>query len=131
MYLVVCFLMELRCLKFVTPELICVFLCGLCRSLYGESLVRTPSYEPCSTISETEQTIEKRFLNPDFIAPAVVEVSNEKIIYDIAPGCFPILNTTILNMGPTDTRFVINIIRKNLAAGVGGDPHTFFMSQTL
>ncbi|CAG7734875.1 unnamed protein product [Allacma fusca] len=74
------------------------------RSLYGESLVRTPSYEPCSTIKETEQTLEKRFLNPDFIAPSVAEVSNEKIIYDISPGSFPILNVTLLNMSPTDTR---------------------------
>ncbi|CAL8078926.1 unnamed protein product [Orchesella dallaii] len=75
------------------------------RSEFGDSLVRTPSYEPCSTIKETEQMLTKRFLSPDFVAPPVLECSNEpKTSYQVPQGGFPILNHMLLNISPTDTR---------------------------
>lgn len=69
-------------------------------------MVRTPAYEPCGSIKESELLLTKRFLNPDFVAPPVLECSNEpKTCYQIQKGGFPILNHTLLNISPTDTRF--------------------------
>jgi len=56
------------------------------------------------TIKDAELTLEKRFLNPNFVSPTVVEVWNDKVTYQVPLETFPLLNSAILNMGPTDTR---------------------------
>uniref|UniRef100_T1IME6 DENN domain-containing protein 5B n=1 Tax=Strigamia maritima TaxID=126957 RepID=T1IME6_STRMM len=73
------------------------------RTRYGDSLVRTPSYEPCTTIKETQMLINKRSSaidltspNPQHFDPPIQSVHR--------PGFFPQLDADCLNKKPSTNR---------------------------
>lgn len=75
------------------------------RADMGESLVRTPSYERCTSVKSAQNQLEEAFKRVDFTVPPVEEILPE--VPPLAdPTSFPTLNTKYLNCGPKDTRFV-------------------------
>lgn len=78
------------------------------RDRYGESLVRTPSYECCTTIQDTEMVISKRCACQEFIASAPQPLDHpteQRTVHK--PRFFPTLDGSVLNKAP-----VINKHRK-------------------
>ncbi|XP_063601476.1 DENN domain-containing protein 5B-like isoform X2 [Penaeus indicus] len=68
---------------------------------YDDSLVRTPSYEPCTTIRETEQILEKRLSHIDYRAPAPQPMDPlAESCTQFNPGHFPLLDRIALNKEP-------------------------------
>nr|XP_027224144.1 DENN domain-containing protein 5B-like isoform X1 [Penaeus vannamei] len=68
---------------------------------YDDSLVRTPSYEPCTTIRETEQILEKRMSHIDYRAPAPQPMDPlAESCTQFNPGHFPLLDRIALNKEP-------------------------------
>ncbi|XP_059486887.1 DENN domain-containing protein 5B isoform X2 [Neocloeon triangulifer] len=74
----------------------------LIRTKYGDSLVRTPCYEPCTTITDSELMLEKRLSGADTMAPIPIEICSNAS--KIVPGLFPILNKEALNKEPAHRR---------------------------
>ncbi|XP_066966304.1 DENN domain-containing protein 5B isoform X2 [Macrobrachium rosenbergii] len=73
----------------------------LLRERYDDSLVRTPSYEPCTTIRETEQILEKRLSHIDYRAPAPQPMDPQaESCTQFNPGHFPLLDRIALNKEP-------------------------------
>ncbi|XP_063601477.1 DENN domain-containing protein 5A-like isoform X3 [Penaeus indicus] len=71
------------------------------RDRYDDSLVRTPSYEPCTTIRETEQILEKRLSHIDYRAPAPQPMDPlAESCTQFNPGHFPLLDRIALNKEP-------------------------------
>ncbi|ROT68314.1 DENN domain-containing protein 5B [Penaeus vannamei] len=71
------------------------------RDRYDDSLVRTPSYEPCTTIRETEQILEKRMSHIDYRAPAPQPMDPlAESCTQFNPGHFPLLDRIALNKEP-------------------------------
>ncbi|GAB6019185.1 hypothetical protein CHUAL_000804 [Chamberlinius hualienensis] len=71
------------------------------RDTYGESLVRTPSYECCTTIAASEEALEKRLTTIEFIGPVPKPCelpSNPKNTYK--RGFIPYLDLGTLNKQP-------------------------------
>jgi len=61
--------------------------------------VRTPGYEPCTTITDSELLLEKRLSGADTMAPAPYEVCSNAA--DRQPGgSFPIMDREALNKEP-------------------------------
>ncbi|XP_076058045.1 DENN domain containing pinstripe isoform X2 [Oratosquilla oratoria] len=75
---------------------------GLLRDRYDDSLVRTPSYEPCATIGETEQILEKRLSHVDYSAPPPQPMDPKAESCTLFnPGHFPLLDRIALNKEPS------------------------------
>ncbi|KAG0727721.1 DENN domain-containing protein 5A [Chionoecetes opilio] len=73
----------------------------LLRDRYDDSLVRTPSYETCTTIKETEQILEKRLANIDYRAPHPQPMDPQaESCTQFNPGHFPLLDRIALNKEP-------------------------------
>ncbi|XP_053641988.1 DENN domain-containing protein 5B isoform X1 [Cherax quadricarinatus] len=73
----------------------------LLRDRYDDSLVRTPSYETCTTIRETEQILEKRLAHTDYRAPAPQPMDPQaESCTQFNPGHFPLLDRIALNKEP-------------------------------
>ncbi|XP_050714063.1 DENN domain-containing protein 5B-like isoform X2 [Eriocheir sinensis] len=73
----------------------------LLRDRYDDSLVRTPSYETCTTIKETEQILEKRLANIDYRAPLPQPMDPQAESCTLFnPGHFPLLDRIALNKEP-------------------------------
>ncbi|XP_047479888.1 DENN domain-containing protein 5B-like isoform X2 [Penaeus chinensis] len=71
------------------------------RDRYDDSLVRTPSYEPCTTIRETEQILEKRLSHIDYRSPAPQPMDPlAESCTQFNPGHFPLLDRIALNKEP-------------------------------
>ncbi|PNF35070.1 DENN domain-containing protein 5B, partial [Cryptotermes secundus] len=71
----------------------------LLRKRFGEALVRTPGYEPCTTIRDTELLLEKRLASVD-----IVVASPQEVLQTAGPqqhsGVFPLLDPVALNKEP-------------------------------
>ncbi|KAK7085845.1 DENN domain-containing protein 5B, partial [Halocaridina rubra] len=77
----------------------------LLRERYDDSLVRTPSYEPCFTIRETEQVLEKRLSHVDYRAPAPQPMDPQaESCTQFNPGHFPLLDRIALNKEPHNSK---------------------------
>ncbi|KAG7172904.1 DENN domain-containing protein 5A-like, partial [Homarus americanus] len=73
----------------------------LLRDRYDDSLVRTPSYETCTTVRETEQILEKRLSHIDYRAPAPQPMDPQaESCTQFNPGHFPLLDRIALNKEP-------------------------------
>ncbi|KAF4523620.1 hypothetical protein B566_EDAN010129 [Ephemera danica] len=72
----------------------------LLRTRFGDGLVRTPCYEPCTTITDSELLLEKRLAGADSMAPLPTEVcpAAQARVPDFA---FPILDRDSLNKEPS------------------------------
>ncbi|CAL4110696.1 unnamed protein product, partial [Meganyctiphanes norvegica] len=70
----------------------------LLRDRYDDSVVRTPGYEACNTIGETEQILEKRLAHIDYRAPnsQPMDPMAESCTH-FNPGHFPLLDPMVLN----------------------------------
>ncbi|KAK3861289.1 hypothetical protein Pcinc_032720 [Petrolisthes cinctipes] len=67
----------------------------------NESVVRTPSYEPCTTIQETQLVLEKRLAHIDYRAPAPQPMDPQaESCTQFNPGHFPLLDRIALNKEP-------------------------------
>lgn len=90
------------------------------RNQYGESLVRTPSYEPCPSqcIKDSLKELRAAMARPDFIPPPLREIlpptddvakspmsDDEYSSTNLPRAPFPLLNARFLNCGPKDTRW--------------------------
>lgn len=63
----------------------------------GENLIRSLSYEPCTSAHETQKLLDHRLTNPDFESPPPREIMNTK------PNIsrhFPLLEKEVLNKTP-------------------------------
>ncbi|XP_063223946.1 DENN domain-containing protein 5B isoform X2 [Bacillus rossius redtenbacheri] len=79
----------------------------LLRKRFGDGLVRTPSYEPCTTISDSQRLLEKRLACADLVAPAPQEVlpSADPPPARARPGAsFPLLDAAVLGKEPASHR---------------------------
>lgn len=47
----------------------------------GENLIRSLSYEPCTSAHETQKLLDRRLDNPDFESPKPREIMNAKPSY--------------------------------------------------
>lgn len=63
----------------------------------GENLIRSLSYEPCTSAHDTQKLIDKRLTYPDFESPLPREIMNNKVLVSRQ---FPILDKEILNKTP-------------------------------
>jgi hypothetical protein len=70
-----------------------------CRKRFGEALVRTPGYEPCTTIRDTELLLEKRLASVDILVASPQEVLQTPIPQQQS-GAFPLLDPITLNKEP-------------------------------
>lgn len=77
----------------------CIYIFLNFRTRFGDGLVRTPCYEPCTTITDSELLLEKRLAGADSLAPSPTEIcpSNQGRVPDIS---FPILDRDALNREP-------------------------------
>ncbi|XP_021965831.1 DENN domain-containing protein 5B isoform X2 [Folsomia candida] len=82
------------------------------RDQFGESLVRTPSYEPCVSIKESVKELGVQFQRPDFIAPPIREILPDTMA--VYGDSFPVLNGRYLNCGPKDTRN-LKLLRREMS----------------
>nr|CAD7395243.1 unnamed protein product [Timema cristinae] len=71
----------------------------LLRKRFGDCLVRTPSYEPCTTIRESQLLLEKRLGTVDTVIGAPQEVLSQEST-SRSRG-FPLLDEVCLNKEPT------------------------------
>jgi hypothetical protein len=78
-----------------------------CRKRFGEALVRTPGYEACTTIRDTELLLEKRLMSADVVvaSPQEIQQSADQLQQSThpsktRPGTFPLLDPVILNKEP-------------------------------
>lgn len=64
--------------------------------------MRTPGYEPCTTIKDTELLLEKRLVSVDVIAASPQEVlpAADTHKQSARTGTFPLLDPVILNKEP-------------------------------
>jgi hypothetical protein len=64
--------------------------------------VRTPGYEPCTTIKDTELLLEKRLVSVDVVVAGVQEVlpTGDTHKQSTRAGIFPLLDPIILNKEP-------------------------------
>ena len=85
---------------------------GICRDGYGDSMVRTPGYEPCTCYVQTASLLERRILKPtlnDFSPCEVLTRSPEEGSGSVNQGnassypLFPSLNDAVLNTAPNLT----------------------------
>ncbi|KAB7506558.1 DENN domain-containing protein 5A [Armadillidium nasatum] len=77
----------------------------LLRDKYDESVVRSTSFEGCSTIEETEQILLKRLNNVDYRAPPPQPIDpNSEACTHFNPGHFPVLDRMILNREPAKNK---------------------------
>lgn len=67
------------------------------RNRYGESLERTPCYEACTTISDSQ--LEKRLSSIDTEIPFPTELFKNHAVRSSRSG-FPILDSVTLNQEP-------------------------------
>ncbi|XP_075214645.1 DENN domain containing pinstripe isoform X2 [Lycorma delicatula] len=65
----------------------------------SEGLVRTPCYEPCSTINDSQRLLEKRLASVDIEVPDPQEVLTNHVSRNTRAG-FPLLDSNILNQEP-------------------------------
>lgn len=72
----------------------------LFRQRYGESLVRTPCYEPCSTINDSQRLLEKRLASVDTDIPPPRELLTNYATRNVKAG-FPLLDVILLNQEPS------------------------------
>ncbi|XP_069674606.1 DENN domain-containing protein 5B isoform X2 [Periplaneta americana] len=79
----------------------------LLRKRFGEGLVRTPGYEPCTTIRDTELLLEKRLVSIDVVvaSPQEILVASDSQQPSALPsrtraGTFPLLDLVALNKEP-------------------------------
>lgn len=78
-----------------------------CRKRFGEALVRTPGYETCTTIRDTELLLEKRLVSVDaeVVSPQEIRQASDPLQHSAPPsktrpGIFPLLDPVILNKEP-------------------------------
>uniref|UniRef100_A0A1B6CZ38 UDENN domain-containing protein n=2 Tax=Clastoptera arizonana TaxID=38151 RepID=A0A1B6CZ38_9HEMI len=71
----------------------------LLRQDYGESFVRTPSYEPCIHINDSQRLLEKRLASVDTQVPLPRELLTNHVARNTRAG-FPLLDATLLNQEP-------------------------------
>ncbi|XP_021923906.1 DENN domain-containing protein 5A isoform X4 [Zootermopsis nevadensis] len=79
----------------------------LLRKRFGEALVRTPGYETCTTIRDTELLLEKRLVSVDaeVVSPQEIRQASDPLQHSAPPsktrpGIFPLLDPVILNKEP-------------------------------
>lgn len=63
----------------------------------GENLIRSISYEPCTTAHETQKLLDRRLNSPDFESPIPREIMSVKGSHSRQ---FPLLDKEILNKTP-------------------------------
>ena len=78
----------------------------------GDSMIRTPGYEPCTWFGETTNLLEKRILKPTFNVVTPVEVlanahdrcRDENVDHNACGfPSFPVLNHAVLSTAPNST----------------------------
>lgn len=69
------------------------------RQRYGESLVRTPCYEACSTINDSQRLLEKRLASVDTEVSPPRELLTNHAARNTRAG-FPLLDAVLLNQEP-------------------------------
>jgi hypothetical protein len=74
-----------------------------CRKRFGEALVRTPGYEPCTTIKDTELLLEKRLVSVDVVvaSPQEVLTTADTQKQSAKAVIFPLLDPVVLNKEPS------------------------------
>ncbi|KAJ9601188.1 hypothetical protein L9F63_000656, partial [Diploptera punctata] len=81
----------------------------LLRKRFGEGLVRTPGYEPCTTIRDSELLLEKRLNSVDIVVPCPQEIlqstdqqqqQQNTLQCKMRSSTFPLLDPEILNKEP-------------------------------
>lgn len=76
------------------------------RQDYGESLVRTPCYEPCRRIEETERVLVNRFVNTDIRIPHARSLNSEEVTFPHETlSTFPILSRRLLNITASQPKY--------------------------
>lgn len=63
----------------------------------GENLIRSLSYEPCTSAHETQKLLDRRLTNPDYESPAPREIMNVRASISRQ---FPLLDKEVLNRTP-------------------------------
>lgn len=74
------------------------------RKKYGENLVRSPFYERCSSIADSQRLLDKRLGNVDTNMPPPKELMTNFVSRNTRAG-FPLLDNVLLNQEPS-LRFV-------------------------
>lgn len=83
----------------------------------GDNLLRSLSYEPCTTAHDTLNLIDRRLAYPDFESPLPKEITNNKTI---VTRQFPILDKEVLNKRPIVNKGSIpraSALKKGLSFG--------------
>ncbi|XP_049778730.1 DENN domain-containing protein 5B [Schistocerca cancellata] len=72
----------------------------LLRKRFGEGFVRTPDYEHCTTIQDSQLLLEKRLANVDVVVSPPQEIVTSRVTPSRNTGGFPLLDASVLKEPP-------------------------------
>ncbi|XP_014483402.1 PREDICTED: DENN domain-containing protein 5A isoform X2 [Dinoponera quadriceps] len=73
---------------------------SLLKKKIGESIIRSMRYEPCTSITDTQQVLEQRLTNVDFETNPPAEIIPHRAAYFRS---FPLLDSVVLNKEPAQS----------------------------